>query len=124
MTRHTRRCVGSIVAVDARCIGVQKQNLCFVAFRRENELPFFVTEPQAGPQACWGDYNSRPIVPVDDFSDKMRLQGGLQWRNMLVSLWIEDINSTSSSRWHCVWEHAVDFTSVKPVGHHVRLVIC
>ncbi|WFD25767.1 hypothetical protein MNAN1_000733 [Malassezia nana] len=49
----------------------------------------------------------------------MREQGGLEWSNILVSLWMEDISSTSSSTWYCVWEHAVDFTSVKPVGHHL-----
>lgn len=120
MPRHNGRCLGCIVAVDARCIGLHSQNQCFVAFRRENEPPFFVTEPQAGPQACWGDYSTKPIVPDDVFSDYMRQQGGLQWSQMHVSLWMEDLTSMPASSWRCAWEHAIDFASATPVGHHVR----
>ena len=120
MTRHARRCLGCIVAIDARCIGLHSQNQCFVALRREKEPPFFVTEPQPGPHVCWGDYSSRPIVPGEVFPHWMRHRGGLRWTKMLVSLWMEDLTTMPSSTWRCAWELPVDFTSAEPIGSHVR----
>ena len=107
----THRCIGALHAIHARNVCRVDAQSCFVALRRQHEIPFYVTSIEPGPHAMWGECTGAPIHADIDFAPWMRKDGGLDARVVLVSLWVQ-----ICGEWHCHWERILNLLDTMPVG--------
>lgn len=108
MASATHRCIGNLQAIYAW--NMKDDAIYFVALRRRNQVPFYLTSMRPGPHAIWGDFSSRPIFANADFAPWLREDQTPPCRECLVSLWM------FQKTWNCVLEQVLDLRTAKPTS--------